>query len=135
VALDVDSKVSAQSSLMQAQSLLSNWVASMQKANTSHTSQNTQTALGILMMTDIVGATPCNIALKLIDTLGCTAKLIAGVNVPMLLRTMTYRHESIEQLATRAAAGGIQGVVAVATTAPQHQSLKLYDQNQHDHQQ
>jgi mannose PTS system EIIA component len=88
---------------------------------------------GVLILGDIVGATPCNVATQLANQ--HAAKLVVGVNVPMLLRAMTYRHEPLEQLAARAVAGGIQGVVAVATTAPQHQSMKTHDQNQHDHQQ
>ena len=86
-----------------------------------------------LMLTDIFGATPCNVAMKLMDGVNC--KLIAGVNLPMLLRAMTYRNESLDVLVSRASAGGIQGVMPVAVTAPQNQSLKSYDKNQHDHQQ
>ncbi|MEY4911040.1 MAG: hypothetical protein RL761_703 [Pseudomonadota bacterium] len=90
-----------------------------------------------LMLTDIFGATPCNIAMKLTD--GVNSKLIAGVNLPMLMRAMTYRHETLDMLMSRAAAGGIQGVMPVAVTAPQNQTLlsatKNHDKNKHDHQQ
>lgn len=86
-----------------------------------------------LVLTDIFGATPCNVALKLVD--GVNSKLIAGVNLPMLLRAMTYRHEALDLLVSRAVAGGIQGVMSVAITAPQNQTLKPYDKNDHDHQQ
>jgi PTS system mannose-specific IIA component len=90
-----------------------------------------------LMLTDIFGATPCNVAMKLMD--GVTCKLIAGVNLPMLMRAMTYRHETLDMLVLRASAGGIQGVMPVAVTAPQNQTLlsamKTYDKNKHDHQQ
>lgn len=86
-----------------------------------------------LVLTDIFGATPCNVALKLVD--GVHSRLIAGVNLPMLLRAMTYRHEPLDQLVTRAVAGGVQGVMSVSTTAPQNQTQKNHDQNHHDHQQ
>jgi PTS system ascorbate-specific IIA component len=88
---------------------------------------------GTLMLTDIFGATPCNVAMKLMDGVSC--KLIAGVNLPMLMRAMTYRHETLDMLVSRASAGGIQGVMPVAVTAPQNQTLKTYDKNKHDHQQ
>jgi len=86
-----------------------------------------------LMLTDIFGATPCNVAMKLMDGVSC--KLIAGANLPMLMRAMTYRHEPLDTLVTRASAGGIQGVMPVAVTAPQNQTFKTYDKDKHDHQQ
>jgi PTS system mannose-specific IIA component len=86
-----------------------------------------------LVLTDVFGATPCNVAQKLAD--GLNTKLIAGVNLPMLLRTVTYRQESLDALVARALAGGTQGVMPVATTAPQNQLRKKNDQSNHDHQQ
>ena len=47
-----------------------------------------------LIMTDVFGATPCNVAQKLID--GVQSKLLTGVNLPMLLRTVCYRQEPLE---------------------------------------
>ena len=88
---------------------------------------------GTLMLTDIFGATPCNVAMNLMDGVNC--KLIAGVNLPMLMRAMTYQHEALDLLVSRASAGGIQGVMPVAVTAPHNQSLKTYDKSKHDHQQ
>jgi PTS system ascorbate-specific IIA component len=86
-----------------------------------------------LVLTDVFGATPCNVAQKLVD--GLSSKLIAGVNLPMLLRTVTYRREALDGLVARALAGGTQGVMQVAVTAPQNQVRKKNDQNKHDHQQ
>ena len=86
-----------------------------------------------LVLTDVFGATPCNVAQKLVG--GSNSKLIAGVNLPMLLRTVTYRRESLDSLVARALAGGTQGVMQVAVTAPQNQVKKKNDQNNHDHQQ
>ena len=86
-----------------------------------------------LVLTDMFGATPCNVAHKLID--GVHARLVAGVNLPMLLRCVTYRHEPLDALVARALVGGTQGVMQVAVTAPQNQMRKTHDQNQHDHQQ
>ena len=86
-----------------------------------------------LVLSDVFGATPCNVAQKLVD--GLNSKLIAGVNLPMLLRTVTYRSETLDALVTRALSGGTQGVMPVATTAPQNQVRKNNDQNKYDHQQ
>jgi len=90
--------------------------------NTEHT----------LILTDMFGATPCNVAQKLVD--GLDSRLVAGVNLPMLLRAITYRNESMDALVARVLAGGTQGVMQVAVTAPQNQQRKNNDQN-HDHHQ
>lgn len=87
----------------------------------------------VLLLTDVFGATPCNIAQKLTD--GMHTRLLAGVNLPMLLRSVCYRHESLDALTTRAQAGGIQGVMPVGSTAPQNQSGKRHASSHHDHQQ
>jgi len=85
-----------------------------------------------LVLTDMFGATPCNVAQKLVD--GVNARLVAGVNLPMLLRAITYRNEPMDALVARVLAGGTQGVMQVAVTAPQNQQRKPNDQN-HDHHQ
>jgi PTS system ascorbate-specific IIA component len=53
----------------------------------------------------------------------------------MLMRAVTYRNETLDALVARALAGGTQGVMQVAVTAPQNQQRKPHDQNDHDHQQ
>ena len=88
---------------------------------------------GVLVLTDIFGATPSNVAQKLVD--GVRSRLITGVNLPMLLRSVSYRHESLEMLVSRAVIGGTQGVMQVAVTAPQNQPRRTNDQDHHDHQQ
>ena len=66
---------------------------------------------GVLIMTDIFGATPANIAIKLLKR----GKIegIAGVNLPMLLRALTYRDRGMETLVTKAIAGGRDGVIGM----------------------
>jgi mannose PTS system EIIA component len=122
-ALDVQSDARPEDTLKLAENMLSKLAETGLK----------DTKNGCLLLCDVLGATPCNVATQLAGD--SSTKLVTGVNVPMLLRAMTYRNEPLEQLAARAVAGGIQGVVAVTTTAPQHQSMKSHDQNQHDHQQ
>jgi PTS system ascorbate-specific IIA component len=88
---------------------------------------------GVLVLADIFGATPSNVAQKLVD--GLSSRLITGVNLPMLLRAVSYRHEALDTLVSRAVVGGTQGVMQVAITAPQNQPRRNHDQEEHDHQQ
>ena len=88
---------------------------------------------GVLVLTDIFGATPSNVAQKLVD--GQRSRLITGVNLPMLLRSVSYRHEPLDSLVSRAVIGGTQGVMQVAITAPQNQAKRKHDPDEQDHQQ
>jgi PTS system ascorbate-specific IIA component len=87
----------------------------------------------VLLLSDVFGATPCNVAQQLGD--GLNTRLVAGVNLPMLLRSVCYRHENLETLAARAHAGGTQGVMPVGSTAPQNQNGKQHAPSHRDHQQ
>lgn len=71
---------------------------------------------GVLILSDVLGATPCNVASRLLGQ--PQTLLLAGVSLPMLLRALSYRGESLEMMAERAIAGGVQGIRAVAP-APQ----------------
>ena len=115
-ALDVQPNTPPEETLAQARIMLS-------QLGTSHA----------LVLADVFGATPCNVAQKLVD--GVHSKLITGVNVPMLLRTLSYRNESLDALVARALMGATQGVMQVAITAPQNQNRRNHDQDQRDHQQ
>ncbi|TFY98398.1 PTS sugar transporter subunit IIA [Ramlibacter humi] len=88
---------------------------------------------GVLVLTDIFGATPSNVAQKLVD--GVTSRLITGVNLPMLLRAVSYRHEPLDALVSRAVVGGTQGVMQVAITAPQNQPRRKHDPDHYHDQQ
>jgi PTS system mannose-specific IIA component len=67
------------------------------------------TGEGVLLLTDIFGATPSNIALKLMQP--GRVEGVAGVNLPMLLRALTYREKDMETLVNKAVAGGRDGVM------------------------
>ena len=116
VALDVQPNLPPEETLAQARMMFKHM-------GTSHA----------LVLTDVFGATPCNVAQKLVD--GVNSKLLAGINLPMLLRAVSYRHEPLDALVVRALAGGTQGVMQVAITAPQNQAKRKHDPNDHDHQQ
>jgi PTS system mannose-specific IIA component len=115
-ALDVQPNMPPEETLAQARIMLA-------QLGTSHA----------LVLVDVFGATPCNVAQKLVD--GVHSKLITGINLPMLLRTVSYRHESLDSLVARALIGATQGVMQVAITAPQNQVRRNHDQDQHEHQQ
>jgi len=67
------------------------------------------TGKGVLIMTDIFGATPANIALKLLQP--GRVEGIAGVNLPMLLRALNYREKDMKTLLAKTASGGRDGVL------------------------
>lgn len=64
---------------------------------------------GVLVMTDVFGATPGNLALKLLEPERIQG--LAGVNLPMLLRALTYRERGIETMLQKAVSGARDGVV------------------------
>jgi mannose PTS system EIIA component len=64
---------------------------------------------GILVMTDIFGGTPSNVASRLL--LPGKVEGVAGVNLPMLIRALTYRNEPLETVLEKALSGGTEGVV------------------------
>ena len=64
---------------------------------------------GVLILTDILGATPSNLALKLLEP--GRIEGVAGVNLPMLLRALTYRKNGMETLVQKAVSGGHDGVI------------------------
>jgi PTS system ascorbate-specific IIA component len=63
---------------------------------------------GVLIMTDLYGSTPSNIACRLEAT--DDVMVVTGVNLPMLVRVMNYPRLSLAQLATKAISGGCDGV-------------------------
>jgi PTS system ascorbate-specific IIA component len=89
----------------------------------------------VLVLTDVFGATPCNVAQRLSD--GVHVRVVAGVNVPMLWRSLCYLGEPLDALVARAVSGASQGVMQVAQTRPQNQVQNpiTNDSNQSRHQQ
>ena len=64
---------------------------------------------GILVLSDVYGATPSNIASKLL--IPGKVEGVAGVNLPMLVRALTYRNEALKTVVAKAISGGIEGVM------------------------
>ena len=66
---------------------------------------------GVLVMTDMYGATPCNIASRLIEQGNVEA--VSGVSLPMLVRSLAYRDAPLSKVRDKAIAGGTEGVVYI----------------------
>lgn len=64
---------------------------------------------GVLVLSDLYGATPCNIGLSMCD-LGAHVRCVSGLNLPMLLRVMNYADKPLAELAEIAASGGRRGI-------------------------
>lgn len=76
-----------------------------------------------LVFTDAFGATPCRGAALLLGS--PSVRVVAGVNVPMLWRTLCYSaKEPLDALVARALAGATQGVMPVTASPPQNQALR-----------
>lgn len=67
---------------------------------------------GVLVLTDVFGATPSNCVCRALAS-GYTAGL-TGVNLPMLLKIMTYRTLPLKELAAMAAVGGQEGISVIS---------------------
>lgn len=66
---------------------------------------------GVLIFSDIYGATPCNLATKLL--VSGRVEGVAGVNLPMLVRAFTYRDKGMETMIKKAISGGCDGVLHI----------------------
>ena len=92
---------------------------------------------GVMMLTDVFGATPCNAATRALQQ--PNTRLLSGANVPMVLKALSYRHETLDNMVMRATASATQGIMSVAPVIPLHQQQtqrrRSYDQHHRDHQQ
>lgn len=80
---------------------------------------------GVLVLTDCLGATPANVAARMARP--GQVEVIAGVNLPMLLRALCYCESSLEALAEKAVAGGTRGIAVVGPTPPPDQQSPVKD--------
>lgn len=70
---------------------------------------------GVLILSDMYGGSPANIAAKLL--IPGKVEGIAGVNLPMLVRALTYRDKPLQTILTKAVSGGCEGVVRIPSLA------------------
>ena len=68
---------------------------------------------GVLVLTDMFGATPANVAAKLLQN--GKVEGLSGANLPMLVRALAHREEPLAEVVQKARAGGAEGVVHMNT--------------------
>ena len=66
---------------------------------------------GVLILSDMYGGTPSNLASKLVAP--GKVEAVAGVSLPMLIRVLTYRDRDLQTIVTKAISGGCEGVIRV----------------------
>src|SRR5687768_16879385 len=66
---------------------------------------------GVLILSDMYGGSPSNIAAKLL--VPGRVEGVAGVNLPMLIRVLTYRDRPLPTVLTKAVSGGCEGVMRI----------------------
>ncbi|HDP89412.1 MAG TPA: PTS fructose transporter subunit IIA [Thioalkalivibrio sp.] len=64
---------------------------------------------GVLVITDMFGSTPSNIATRLMCRKAI--RVVAGLNLPMLVRVFNYAQLPLDQLSDKAISGGHDGIV------------------------
>ena len=65
---------------------------------------------GVLVLTDLYGASPSNLAAK-VARLGTPVRRVAALSLPMLLRVMNYPEQGLDDLPATAAAGTRNGAI------------------------
>ena len=65
---------------------------------------------GVLVLTDLYGASPSNLAAQL-ARLGTPVRRVAALSLPMLLRVMNYPEQGLDDLPATAAAGTRNGAI------------------------
>ncbi len=76
------------------------------------------TGAGVLILSDMYGASPCNLVAKLLAP--GIIEGVAGVNLPMLVRVLNYRDKPIKTCLEKAISGGRDGVVHFTKTSCDH---------------
>jgi PTS system mannose-specific IIA component len=69
-----------------------------------------ESGAGVLVLTDLYGASPSNLAAQL-SRLGTPVRRVSALNLPMLLRVMNYPEQGLDQLPATAAAGARNGAI------------------------
>ena len=76
----------------------------------------------LLVLTDVMGATPANVATRLITQQNASGEklnvlVLAGLNLPMLMRAVSYKDDTLEVLAQKTLQGGQNGILRLGAVA------------------
>jgi PTS system mannose-specific IIA component len=71
---------------------------------------------GVLVLTDLYGSTPSNIAASLATRRA--VRIVSGLNLPMLVRVLNYPTEDLPTLADKAVSGGNRGILLCGARSP-----------------
>ena len=71
---------------------------------------------GVLVLTDLYGSTPSNIAASLVSR--GAVRIVSGLNLPMLVRVLNYPTEDLVSLADKAVSGGNRGILLCGARSP-----------------
>ena len=87
------------------------------QAQARQLAQSLDSGDGVLVLTDLFGSTPANIARSLQDI--PAVRVLAGVNLPMLVRVFNYPALSLMEMTAKAESGGRDGVLLCPENVPQ----------------
>ena len=73
--------------------------------------QKVEAGDGVLVLTDIFGSTPSNICNKLNEDINIDTHVIAGMNLPMLIRVLNYPKLNLSELVDKALSGAHDGII------------------------
>jgi PTS system ascorbate-specific IIA component len=70
----------------------------------------------LLVLTDVMGATPANVASRLMSQKNSSGKklkvqILAGLNLPMLMRAVSYKDDALDALVQKTLQGGQNGIL------------------------
>ena len=90
-----------------------------------------QSEYGLLVLTDVMGATPANVATRLAKSeyFPCKVIVLAGVNLPMLMRAISYRGAGVESVALKAMQGGQNGILRLGAPSLMADTDLILNQN------
>ena len=90
-----------------------------------------QSEYGLLVLTDVMGATPANVATRLAKSeyFPCKVIVLAGVNLPMLMRAISYRGAGVESVALKAMQGGQNGIIRLGASSLMADADLILNQN------